>query len=101
MNEKEIKNQYLCNVKKEIKWKKAREAAIVEISDHIDDLYDSYITAGDSMDVAMSKAIEKIGSPELVGSMLNKTYRPVLNFEVIIMLLAFAVFCCFVHGLLE
>lgn len=98
MDEKGIKNQYLNSVKNEIKWKKARDAAVTEISDHIDDLYDSYIATGTSPDDAMNKAVEKIGSPELVGSMLNKTYRPVLNFEVIIMLAAFAVFGCFVHG---
>ncbi len=98
MDERGIKEQYLNDIKNKIKWKKAKTTAVAEISDHIDDLYDNYIAAGDSIDDAMDKAVKQIGDPELVGSMLNEVYRPNVNFEIIIMLVSFAIFGCFIHG---
>ncbi len=99
MDEQKIKEQYLNNVKNKIKWEKARTVAVTEISDHIDDLYDGYIAAGESNDNAMDKAVKQLGNPEMIGSMLNKVYRPNVNFEIIIMLVAFAMIGCVAHGL--
>ena len=49
------KEEYLAAVKRGIKWKKAREAATRELSDHIDDLCDKYAADGTEKEKALAE----------------------------------------------
>lgn len=76
MQSSERIKQYCDEVKKQIRWKKAREAAVSEIEDHILDQRDAYINEGCDEDCATKKAILQMGDAEMVGAQLDKCYKP-------------------------
>lgn len=88
------KEEYLAAVKRGIKWKKAREAATRELSDHIDDLCDKYAADGIEKDKAMEKALREMGDADMVADGLDRAYRPKNNYPLI-----FTVFLMLIAGI--
>ena len=88
------KEEYLAAVKRGIRWKKAREAATRELSDHIDDLCDKYAADGTEKDKAMEKALREMGDADMVADGLDRAYRPKNNYPLI-----FTVFLMLIAGI--
>lgn len=94
MAEYKSKEDYISAVKQGIKWKRARETATRELSDHIDDLCDKYAAEGTEKEKALQMAIREMGDADLVAAGLNSVYRPRTNW-----LLIFTVLCMLVFGI--
>lgn len=88
------KEEYLAAVKRGIRWKKAREAATRELSDHIDDLCNKYAADGTEKDKAMEKALREMGDADMVADGLDRAYRPKNNYPLI-----FTVFLMLIAGI--
>lgn len=86
----EIK-KYLEVVCDQIRWKKAHGIISEEIENHILDQKDAFIHSGLDEKTATEKAIAEMGDPILIGTELDRTHRPKIEWS-IIMLTAAALF---------
>lgn len=87
MTEYKCKEDYINAVKQGIKWKRARETATRELSDHIDDLCDKYIGEGMEKEKAVQAAIREMGDSDIVAAGLNSVYKPRTNWFLIFVVL--------------
>ncbi len=78
-------SEYLSTVCEQIRWKKAHFVISKEIEDHIIDQKNAFITNGLDEETATDKAIKEMGDPVLVGSELDHTYRPKVEWSIIVM----------------
>ncbi len=77
-------SDYINTVKQGIKWKRARDIATRELSDHINDLYDSFLADGIEEDKALEMSIREMGSADIVAAELNSVHKPRTNWYLII-----------------
>lgn len=76
-------DDYINTVKQGIKWKRARDIATRELSDHINDLYDSFLADGIEEDKAIEMSIREMGSADIVAAELNSVHKPKTNWYLI------------------
>lgn len=76
MQEPNLFREYLDTVCAQIRWKKAHPVVVRELGDHLEDERTALVEAGISEEEAASKAVLDMGDAALVGSQLDRAYRP-------------------------
>lgn len=71
--------EYIAEVKKYIRWKRARDIATKELEDHLQDQYDALCAEGCGSEEALRQSIMKMGDAEKIGRELDAVYRPKVN----------------------
>lgn len=71
--------EYIAEVQKHIRWKRAKVIATRELAEHINDQYDVFIDNGLDKQQAMKRAILEMGSADVVGAELDGVHRPKTN----------------------
>lgn len=89
-------NRYLKTVCEQIRWKKAHDIISEEIENHITDQINAFIADGLDEETATDVAIKEMGDPVLVGSELDRAYKPKIEWSIValtagILLIGFAV----------
>lgn len=80
-------DDYINAVKRGIKWRRARAVVTRELADHINDLYDAFLSEGIEEKEALAMAVREMGSAELVAVELNSVHRPKINWQLILAVL--------------
>ncbi len=80
---------YLDTVCEQIRYKKAHTIIKKELEEHITDQTDAFIAKGMEQETAIKKAITEMGDPILVGTELDRVYRPKLKWEFILFVFLF------------
>lgn len=83
MHESDSISKYINTVCEQIRWKKAHYAISEEIKNHIIDQKDAFIANGLNEVEATDKAIKEMGDPILVGTELDRTHRPKIEWSII------------------
>ena len=73
---REVLGDYLTAVGAQIRWQRAREPLLRELSDHITDQAADYRADGLEEAHALDKAVTEMGDPETVGRDLDRLHRP-------------------------
>lgn len=68
--------EYLDKICEQIRWKKAHSVVCRELGDHLEDEQAVLIEAGLAEDESAGQAVLDMGDAVLVGSQLDRTYRP-------------------------
>ena len=87
----ESKSEYISTIKSRIKWKRAKDIAVIELSDHIDDQYEEYLDNGYKKHDALSKALNEMGDANEIGDALNSVYKPKTNWRLILITVLFLI----------
>ena len=87
----ESKSEYINTIKSRIKWKRAKEIAVMELSDHIDDQYEEFLDNGYKKSDALSKALNEMGDANEIGDALNSVYKPKINWRLILITVLFLI----------
>ncbi|MEK8129226.1 FtsW/RodA/SpoVE family cell cycle protein [Paenibacillus filicis] len=69
-------SQYIKTVCEQIRWKQAHPMVAEEFENHIIDQKNAYIAEGVDEETATVKAIHEMGDPVLIGTELDRTHRP-------------------------
>lgn len=88
----DCKEDYLAQLKGQIRCKKAKSLVAEEIDQHIEDQKASYMKEGDDENIAMGKALEQMGDPLEAGKQLDKIHKPKTEWHILLVVLAL---CCF------
>lgn len=80
----EVQN-FLTLLEERIKYKKAVPQIRQEFEQHIEELAGDLIEAGMPEEEAYQTAVLRMGDPEQIGKELNKTYRPMYDWTVILL----------------
>lgn len=72
----EVLADYLTAVGAQIRWRRAREPLLRELSDHIADQAADYRADGLEEADALDRAVAEMGDPETVGRDLDRLHRP-------------------------
>lgn len=67
---------YLQDVCSHIRWKRAHEIVHKELEAHIEDQQEAFIASGIDEAAASAMAVEEMGDAAVVGSLLDRSYRP-------------------------
>ena len=67
---------YLDTVSDQIRWKRARAAAVRELETHLEDQRDEFLAEGHPPAEAERLAVEEMGDPVAVGMDLDRLHRP-------------------------
>ncbi len=78
-------SEFLKTVCEQVRWKKAHNIISEELENHITDQKDAYIAAGIDEEKAMTKAIKEMGDPVLIGSELDRTHQPKIEWSVVLL----------------
>ena len=73
---REVLADYLTAVGAQIRWQRAREPLLRELSDHITDQAADYQADGLEETAALDRAVAEMGDPESVGRDLDRLHRP-------------------------
>ena len=73
---REVLADYLTAVGAQIRWQRAREPLLRELSDHITDQAADYQAEGLEETAALDRAVAEMGDPETVGRDLDRLHRP-------------------------
>ena len=73
---REVLGDYLTAVGAQIRWQRAREPLLRELSDHITDQAADYRADGLEEAHALDRAVAEMGDPETVGKDLDRLHRP-------------------------
>ena len=93
--------EYINEVQKHIRWKRARNIATSDLRQHIQDQFDVYTSKGMEADLALEKSINSMGNPEIIGKELDCAYRPKINIILIELTIAFLLLGLAINYLLE
>lgn len=74
-------SQYIKMVCDQMRWKKAHHIISEELENHITDQKNAYIAEGLDEEKAIVKAINEMGDPVLIGTELDRTHRPKLEWS--------------------
>lgn len=83
--------EYINTVCGEIRWKRAHNAISEEIEGHIIDQKNAFIQSGLDDKTATEKAIIEMGDPVTIGTELDRSYRPKIEWSIIALACAMAV----------
>ncbi len=75
--------QFLVTVCEQIRWKKAHSVISQELEDHIIDQKAAFVAEGLDEDTATDKALAEMGDPILIGSELDHTHKPKIEWSII------------------
>lgn len=75
--------EYIQTVCEQIRWEKAHASISKEIEDHIVDQKTAFLNSGLDDKTATEKAIMEMGDPVLIGTELDRTYRPKIEWSII------------------
>lgn len=92
---------FLDEVTEQIEYRPARDPVRREISGHIEDRMEDFISAGYSAEAAAQKAVECMGEPSEIGRRINKVRRPRRDpalFAVILLCVMNGLFISFLSG---
>ena len=67
---------YLDAVGEQIRWRRARPAAIRELEQHLEDQREEFLAGGHPPEEAERLAVEEMGDPAAVGAELDRFHRP-------------------------
>lgn len=76
--------EYLDKVLLEIKNKEVHEEIRLEITGHIEDLYETYLEEGLTSEESIKKAVLEMGEAQLIGERLNKIHKGKIEFGIVI-----------------
>jgi cell division protein FtsW (lipid II flippase) len=76
VRERELFREYLAKVCEQIRWKKAHKAVRRELGDHLEDEAALLMESGATEDEAAKEAMRDMGDALLIGSQLDRSYRP-------------------------
>lgn len=74
---------YLKTVCEQIRWEKAHDAISEEIEDHLIDQKNAFMANGLDEGIATDRAILEMGDPIFIGSELDRTHRPKVEWSII------------------
>ncbi|MGG1518054.1 FtsW/RodA/SpoVE family cell cycle protein [Paenibacillus oryzisoli] len=74
-NHEEIR-LFLKQVCREIRAREVHQGVCRELESHLEELIEDRLAQGDDMDTAVSEAVRRMGSPEIIGEQLNRAHRP-------------------------
>ncbi|PKM86240.1 MAG: FtsW/RodA/SpoVE family cell cycle protein [Firmicutes bacterium HGW-Firmicutes-12] len=84
--QKSIKiSKYIQTVCEQIRWRIAHSVISEEIENHIIDQTNAFIEKGLDKEAAIVQAIEEMGDPVLVGTELDRTHRPKIEWSIIVL----------------
>lgn len=89
--------EYLNNVKDQIRNEKAKEFVSEELKTHIEDQIDEYINEGMSEEQAALAAVKDMGDPVNVGTSLNRIHRPHMEWRFLIFIIGLSAISLVVH----
>lgn len=101
MNQYHSVEEYINEVQKHIRWKRARNIATLDLKQHIQDQFDVYTSKGMETNLALEKSIRSMGNPETIGKELDCAYRPKINIILIELTIAFLLLGLVINYLLE
>jgi cell division protein FtsW (lipid II flippase) len=78
-------SQFLKTVCEQIRWKKAHDIIEEEIENHIIDQKNAFMANGLNEEVAIDKALKEMGDPVLIGSELDRTHKPEVEWSIILL----------------
>lgn len=87
--------EFITNVCKEIKYKKARNKISEELKNHIEDHAYDLMDNGVDEEVAYMQSIEAMGNPKEIGKNLNKQHRPYVGWLLNITNIIIGMICFF------
>lgn len=97
MRQHQTVDAYIQEVQQNIRWKRARKIATIELELHIQDQIEALVLKGYDYDQALSVALAAMGEPDKIGQELDAVYRPKLNLPVIGLTAAFLIIGIFVN----
>ena len=77
---------YLDTVAAQIRWKRARAAAVRELEAHLEDQRDEFLAEGHPPAEAERLAVEEMGDPVAVGTDLDRLHRPKSQWKMLCLL---------------
>ena len=77
---------YLDTVTAQIRWKRARAAAVRELETHLEDQRQEFQTEGHPPEEAERLAVEEMGDPVAVGTDLDRLHRPKSQWKMLCLL---------------
>ena len=77
--------KFLENICKQIRWKKAHAIVSEEIRNHVIDQKNAFVNEGLDEETAMEKAIKEMGDPVLIGTELDRTHRPKMEWNIFLL----------------
>ncbi len=87
----EKKEDYLEEIKTQIRCKKAKSMIIEEVENHIEDQKNAYLSAGMEESIAMEKALVQMGDPIAVGKQLDKIHRPRMEWYLFLVVMGLSI----------
>jgi len=69
-------SDYVFTVCQQIRWKKARPRVADELTTHISDSRDAYLSQGIPLEEATANAISDTGDAAIIGTQLDRVHRP-------------------------
>lgn len=81
MNESNRLEEFLDCICDQIRWKQSHEILRIEIENHIIDQKEAFLREGLLEDDALEKAIEEMGDPITIGTELDRTHRPKIEWK--------------------
>ncbi|NMP37983.1 MAG: hypothetical protein GX051_07690 [Clostridiales bacterium] len=85
MPEYRTADEYIADVQKEIKWKRAKYIATREIADHITDQCNAYCQNGLDSENAIRQTCIELGDASMIGAELNRLHKPKTNWLLLIL----------------
>jgi len=86
LRQSEQTQSFLKTVCEQVRWKQAHEAVRRDLADHIEDQADAYVRGGMNDSDAAERAVKEMGDPVDVGLMMDASYRPKVEFRLLIAL---------------
>ncbi len=83
--------KYLDTVCQQIRFQNAHKLVQKELEDHIIDQTEAFAAEGIAQKEAVKKAIAQMGDPVLVGTQLDRVYRPKTQWHLILFVLFFSI----------
>lgn len=80
---KDYMQNFLDSVCKEIKFRGIHNNIVKELSDHIEDQKNVFISQNIDEETAVIKAIEQMGDPIIIGKQLNNAHRPKTEWSIL------------------
>ncbi len=80
---KKVIEDFLQKACSQIRYKGIHSSIINELTDHIEEQKSQYVKQGLNEKVAITKAVEQMGDPVVVGKQLNKAHRPRIELSIL------------------
>ncbi len=78
-------NEFIETICEQIRWKKAHNIVSEERRNHVIDQKNAFMDKGLDEETAMEKAIKEMGDPVLIGTELDRTHRPKMEWNIFLL----------------